>query len=160
MLSVTKPFIGFLPGFLAPVAPLFRFSPPNLALICVFGRVKDIYWELQKDGPLQDSRQRFVQVRREGYQNASALRVLRERIPMVSALISLLGARTFLKCQSGDEHEEQGEEKRSEDRCVQRVVCLTGYVAICCWRDRNHEDGCGTLVPCMPCKTPSTYKSA
>lgn len=145
MLPVRKPFIGFLPGFLALVVPLFRFSPPNLALICVFGRVKDIDWELQEDGPLQNSRHRFVQLRREGYQNASALRVLRERFPMVSALISLLGTRTFLKGQSGDEHEEQGEKKWSKDRCVQRVVCLTCHIAIGCWRDRNHEDGCGTV---------------
>jgi hypothetical protein len=51
-----------------------------------------------------------------------------------------------LKCQSRDEHEEDGEEEGPEDRGVEDFVGLTMDVAICSWGHSYHEDSFGKLV--------------
>lgn len=54
---------------------LLCFPLLHLALICVFRRVKNVNWELQENGSLQNGRQPNIELRWKGYQDAGTFGV-------------------------------------------------------------------------------------
>ena len=122
---------------------LFRLPLLDFLLIGVLRRVKDIDREVEEDRPLDERRQRRIQLRREWDEDAGPLRPALILLPALAALISLLRAGAFLQRQAGDEHEEDGEEDGAEDGGVLRGVGAGagGDVVVGRRGEGDHEDG-------------------
>lgn len=63
----------------------------------MLGRIEDVNGELQKQGALQESGQRRVELRGKRDQDAGAFGVAHVRVPVIAALVALLGAGPFLQ---------------------------------------------------------------
>lgn len=108
----------------------------------MLGRIKHKHGELKKNGPLEDDGEFLVDLRRKGDQDGSPLQIPLVAFPIRAILVALLGAGPFREGKSGNEHEQQREEKGPEDGGVEGFVGLALDETISCGGHGDHVDGC------------------
>lgn len=108
------------------------------SLVRVLRWVEDIHGELEKHGPFQEHRQLLVELRREREQNARPVQVALIARPVCALFVALFRAGPLGEGQAGDEHEQDGQEKRANDGGVEGLVGLALDEAVCGGGDGNH----------------------
>ncbi len=115
---------------------------PYLGHISMLRRIKHVNRKLQKQRPFQDGRQRRIQLRWKGDQDARALGIGFVGVPLgATGFVASLGSGPLLKSETGDEEEEAGQEDGTHDAGVDGSFGACGSDGtICGERGGDHID--------------------